>query len=72
MKKVYDAGKGESNVKAGDLVLVRNSTRKSGLYQCFKGPFVVVKRNGPNIMIGQEKGENKTVEKYLHLNRCKQ
>ena len=61
MKKECHAGKG---------VLVRNSTRKS-LDQCFKGSSVV-KRNGPNIMIRQEKGENKTVEKWLHLNRCKQ
>ena len=69
MKRAYNIGKCEYTAKAGDLVLVRNHSRRSGLDQCFKGPFIVLKRIGPNVMIRQEKGGGKTVEKWLHLNR---
>ena len=71
MKRAYDTGKGKSTAGPGDLVLVKNHSRRSGRDQCFKGPFTVLKRNGPNVLIRQEKAEGITVESWLHLNRCK-
>ena len=68
MKKSYDtASKPLHEITVGDLVLVKDETRKDCLEPIYKGPYRVLKRVGPNIKIlvdGQK-------EKVIHLNRCK-
>ena len=57
----------ESSVDIGDMILLKNQNRKSGLDHRYNGPFTVIRRKGPNIQIRQANG----VEKWVHLNRCK-
>ena len=71
MKRAYDKGKIESGSGAGDLILLKKHNRKSGLDPHFKGPYPVLRRKGPNVLIQQEDTKGRKVEKWVHLNRCK-
>ena len=70
MKRAYDSGKSDSGISIGDLVLLKKRNRKSGFDQHFKGPYPVLKRAGPKVLINQEAKGRKT-KKWLHLNQCR-
>ena len=67
MKICYDKGKEETSVDVGNMILLKNQNRKSGLDQQYNCPSTGIKRKLPNIQIRQGNG----VEKWVHLNRCK-
>ena len=65
-----DVGKEDSRVGAGDWILLENKTRKSGLDHKYDGPFTVMERRGPNVLVREDK-RGKIKNKWVHLNRCK-
>ena len=71
MKNYFDKGKVDSKIGIGDLVLLKNQNRKSSLDQMFDGPYAVIHRKGPNVLIKQRIGKERSLEKWIHLNRCK-
>lgn len=66
MKRFYDRKTRHRDIGVGDLVLVDNRYRRSGLDPTFTGPFEVRSRNGPTVTL-----EGKRGPKTIHLNRCK-
>jgi transposase InsO family protein len=72
-KAAYDNDRGTeaSGIDVGDLVLLKNPRRESGLDDPFDGPFVVSQRRGPNVEIEFTDQHGKTARKWVHLNRCK-
>ena len=71
MKNYFDKGKVDSKIGIGDLVRLKNQNRKSCLDQKFDGPYAVIHRKGPNVLIKQRIRKERFVEKWIHLNRCK-
>ena len=67
MKRMYDRGRGATDVKDGDQVYLRNDAKADSLDPRYNGPFSVVSAQPPNATIDVGDGKMKTV----HLDRCK-
>ena len=55
-----------SHIRAGQSVMLRRNIHQDSLAPRFDGPFVVLKRKGPNVKLRLS-----TRDKWVHLNHCK-
>ena len=67
MRRDYRAKSSQTNLRAGDMVLLKNEPRLDGLEPHFRGPYSVIERMGVNVKINIDGGKQKVV----HMNRCK-
>ena len=68
MKKYYDKGTKESEIRAGHWVLVKDECRSNTLSPLFKGPWLVVEKREGNLHIGDQSSAKTRV---VLVNRCK-
>ena len=68
MRRIYDRGSKETDVKSRDWVWLRNDARTHSLSPMFRGPWLVLDRRSVNVHLSDPSGNLKAV---VHLNRCK-
>ena len=68
MERNYNRGSKCGEIESGDWVWLRNDARSNSLSPLYRGPWLVVDRQGVNLRLSDLKGKE---SQYVHLNRCK-